>query len=284
MEPCTDSAPKTLPEAPQIGKGVNTKKLFLALPIYHAVEPSFWSSTLNMVGAFKAKNPGFDVDIVPLVGDSLVSRARNTLTRMFMETDCTHLLFIDSDLTFSPEQIIRMMSHDLDVLGGLYCKKQDGPNAELVINACADPIEINSGPSDGLMTVRYVGTGFLLVKREVFQKMIEKWPDIAYKEDPDHTKTAWDIWHTGVYDYAANGYPNDWPRRYLSEDWWFCQRCQDLGIKVWVDRRISLKHTGSIAFPLKHQEEKLMVHKPISKSPSLSRDVTMDVKPAEVPA
>jgi hypothetical protein len=201
-----------------------------------------------------------------------------------MESDCTHMLFIDSDLTFSADQVIRIMGHDADVVGGLYCKKQDGADAELVINTSVPYEEINSGPMDGLMTVRYVGTGFLRVTKAVIQQMIDKWPEIAYKEDPDHKKTAWDIWHSGVYDYQANGYSNDWPRRYLSEDWWFCQRCQDLGIKVWVDRRICLKHTGSIAFPLKHQEEKLMQHKPISESPTLSRNVTIEVPPVEVPA
>lgn len=271
------------PEPQKVGSG-NQKKLLLALPIYGSLESRFAFSLIEAIGRFTKSNPGFDVQMTPLIGDSLVCRARNSLTRLFMESDCTHMLFIDSDLTFSPEQIIRLMSHDVEVVGGLYCKKQDGPDAELVINVCANPIQIDGGTKDGLMTVRYVGTGFLLVEKSVIQRMIDKWPEIAYKEDPDHKKTAWDIWHSGVYDYAANGYPNDWPRRYLSEDWWFCQRCQDLGIKVWVDRRVSLKHTGSIAFPLKHQEEKLMVHRPISESPTLSRETPMVVEPMEVPA
>jgi hypothetical protein len=241
----------------------NKKKLFIALPIYGGIDPGFHASCLNLVRQMTIGNPGFDVDIKHLFGDSAIGRARNTLTRLFLESDATHMLFIDSDLTFSVDHVRRIMEHDDDVVGGLYCKKQDGPNAELVINCCNNPEQIDSGPRDGLMTVRYIGTGFMRIARSVFEKMIERYPEIAYKEDPDHKKTAWDFWHMGVYDYAKNGYPNDWAPRYLSEDWWFCQRCQDLGIKVWADRRIGLKHAGSALFPLRHQEEKLSVYKPV---------------------
>ena len=234
---------------------VKKKKLFIAVPIYGGVDPNFFTATLKfMRDSIMNPNKKFDVEFAPNIGDSAVGRARNALTRRFLESDCTDLLFIDSDLIYSNEQVELIMSHDDEVVGGLYPKKQQG-DPELVLNTIANPQYKDGGM---MMTVRYIGTGFIRIKRSVFEKMIERWGDeIEYKLDPDHKTTEWDFWHMGAYNYAKNGYQNDWATRYLSEDWWFCQRCQDLGIPIWADRRICLKHSGGAVYPLKYQEEKL---------------------------
>jgi hypothetical protein len=212
-------------------------KLFLALPVYGAMDPWFCQSLLRLM-----ERPPVQVQVAMLVGDSLVSRARNTLTAQFLESDCTHMLFADSDLIFGPDHVARLMSHREPVVGGMYPKKQEGPLA-WVLNAC-DPCP--APQENGLQEVRYVGTGFLRVAREVFERMIFAGSVTAYR--PDHKdQIEYDFWSVGVYKFPGFN-------RYLSEDWFFCQRVLDLGVKVYADTGVILKHSGGAIYPLQSQE------------------------------
>jgi hypothetical protein len=205
------------------------------------VDPLFFQCFLKFM-----KEHQCEVVVDIAIGDSAVGRCRNDLTRRFLESDCTHLLFIDTDLVFSAEQVSRLLSHDVDLVGGFYPKKQEGPLC-WVCNAVDGVAELTES---GLTTLKYIGTGFMLIKRRVFELMIQhEGPKISYVRDGDPTKTVeHDLWHMGVYQYK-NG-----SRRYLSEDWWFCQKWLDLGGKVWGDRHVILKHSGSALYPLKYQE------------------------------
>lgn len=216
--------------------------LFVAIPAYGSMPYEFLRSLM----AFEVEHT-MDASIRLLPGDSLVSRARNTLTAEFLKTDCTHLLFIDSDLVFDAKQVQRLLDHDLDVVGGCYPKKQQGP-LEWVCNIRPG---VETPTSDGLQEVRYIGTGFMMVKRAVFERMMAAHPEIAYRPDPRPTETEWDFWAVGPYQ-DAQGF-----RRYLSEDWYFCQRWLDLGGKVFADTRVILKHVGQAVYPLKTQMAEL---------------------------
>lgn len=218
-------------------------KLFVALPIYGAVDPFFLQSIVQLI-----HQPPCHIQFAPLVGDSLVSRARNTLTAQFLRSDCTHMLFIDSDLIFSCDHIRRIMSHPEPLVGGLYPKKQQGDVA-WVINTHINP----PPPTErGLQEVRYVGTGFMRIARHVFEDMIIGGAVQPYK--PDHAEaTEYDFWSVGVY--PIEGSPRG---RYLSEDWYFCQRWLDLGGQVYADTRIVLKHCGHAIYPLRTQESSFL--------------------------
>lgn len=215
-------------------------KLFIALPVYGAVDPLFTQCLMRVIHGLKVP-----AAVQWCVGDSLVGRARNRLTREFLASDCTHLLFIDTDLVFSPEHIERIASHDLPVVGGLYCKKQEG-HPRLVLNS------FNEGSLDadetGLSPVKYIGTGFMCIKREVFEQIAARWPEDSYLAD-ETNDPEYDFWRVGVYHYA------DGAKRYLSEDWWFCQRVQELGLKVYADPNILCKHHGMACYPLSYQAD-----------------------------
>jgi FkbM family methyltransferase len=209
-----------------------TPKLFVGLPCYQDMPAVFVRCLASLI-----QNPPCSLQVKLAIGDSLVSRARNSLTADFLASDCTHLLFIDTDLIFSSEHISRLLSHSVAIVGGFYPKKQDGDLA-WVCNALLE----NHPPETaaGLQQLRYIGTGFMLVEREVFERMIDG--TIAYRAD--HTgRDEHDFWRVGVYQ-----------GRYLSEDWFFCQRALDLGYHVYGDTRVILKHWGSTSFPLKSQE------------------------------
>ena len=227
--------------------GHETRKVFIAVPIFWYVDPMFFKCALKLQQELNTF--GVHGQFAPAFGDSAVGRARNYLTRLFLESDCTHMLFIDSDLVFGGEQIKRIMDHDEPIVGGLYVKKQEGP-VSLVINGL-DTSTAAERP-DGLMEVKYVGTGFVRIAREVFEKMIEVYGnDIGYKTDDDAKHQEWDFWQMGVYKFT------DGSKRWLSEDWYFCQRAIDLGYKIFVDRHIVLKHSGHALFPLSYQEKEL---------------------------
>ncbi len=220
------------------------RKVFIAIPIMRDPDVHFFHCAMHLQEEMLLK--GVHGQIKDHVGDSAVARARNTLTREFLESDCSHILFIDSDFVFSVDQIKRLMDHDEPIVGGLYCKKQQGLPPQLVLNATFKPCERRP---DGLMEVRYIGTGFLRVAREVFEKMIEVYGDeISYPTDWDNTIIEWDFWRMGVYKYP------DGTKRYLTEDWFFCQMALDLGYKVFADMAVLLKHSGNALYPLDYQE------------------------------
>jgi hypothetical protein len=167
-------------------------------------------------------------------GDSLVSRARNRLAADFMESvDCTHLLFIDSDVVFEPEHIVRLLSHDEAIVGGLYALKTGA------FHWCVDGIL--KPRQDGLVEVRHTGAGFMAVKREVFERMIEAFgPEIGYTAyDCEGGRTEHDFFRVGVFHEQENKVS-----RLYSEDWGFCERARELGYKIYVDPKIALKHIG----------------------------------------
>lgn len=223
---------------------MSPKKIFLALPIDNGAKRA-WERCIHAL----RDNAPCDMVEAEVYGDSLVSRARNTLSAQFLKTDCTHLLWIDSDIIFKPEDVARLASHDVGVVAGFYPKKQ----AELawVCNALAEPAAVD--PTTGLQPVRYMGTGFMLIAREVFERMRNEYPDIAFTPDGKEEETEWDFWQVGVYKFP------DGFRRYLSEDWWFCQRCLDMGIQVHADTRIVVQHIGEVAYPLPDQRHKYEV-------------------------
>lgn len=225
---------------------IGGQRVMVAIPYYGGTPPAFTECLLRLV-----QQPPCNLVIRHCNGDSLVSRARNTLTAEFLDSDCTDLLFVDSDLIFSSDHVWRMISHDADVVGGFYPKKQDG-ELQWVCNAL---VKDDPGPDTrGLQPVRYMGTGFLRIKRHVFEQMIARWGDeIMYHPDHAEHRTEYDLWPVGVYKYP------DGSRRYLSEDWYFCQRWLDLGGQVLADTRVILSHIGHAVYPLQSQRSQLFL-------------------------
>ena len=214
-----------------IGDG---KKLFVALPVYNEMDSFFAQSLMRL----QVDRP-CDLTMRTLVGDSLIPRARNTLVADFLETDCTHMLFIDSDLVFRPDHLRRLMSREEDVIGGFYPKKQQGP-LHWVCNATFKPVECRK---DAVQELRYIGTGFLRISRKAIEEMIAHYGDtIAFRSDHAPYRVEHDLFSVGVY-----------KGRYLSEDWYFCQRWLDMGGKVWGDTSVWLPHIGKVSYPLNTQ-------------------------------
>lgn len=187
------------------------------------------------------------------VGDAAIGRKRNYQAWRFLtKTNAEFLFFIDSDIVFDPVHFDRIVSHNLPVVGGIYFKKS------MKLDPCIEGKIGEEDPVTHLMEVKSTGTGFLCIRRDVFEAirtmMMKECPDnFCYENDPD-PETRWDF-----FPFGARG------RSYRSEDWYFCDLARRAGFKVYVDCSVQLGHIGKTVFPIMRMEHNdvldLLFHK-----------------------
>ncbi len=175
------------------------------------------------------------------VSDSHPGRGRNRAAAHFLATDCAYLLFIDSDIIFNRAHIDTLMENSDAIVGGIYCLKQEEVKPCLQTLPGGGPIAVG-----GVAEVRRIGTGFLRIAREVFERL--KSPAIEYV---NHGRREWDFFRSGVVD-------GEW----LSEDWYFCDDARKAGFNVMCDTRVQVGHEGTIVYPLKLTPDRLTVCPP----------------------
>jgi hypothetical protein len=195
-----------------------------------------WSNT--------ARQLGLDWTVETMTNESLISRARNTLTAKFLHTkESTHLMFIDADIGWEPWHLLVMLDAQKDVIGGLY------PMKSLPVKWCVNGLPgVVEDPNSPLIEVSKTGTGFLLMKRDVFEKLDSHPAVRAFANDIGLPREL-DPYMKTYFDTAVR------EGRYYSEDWTFCENWRDLGGQVWVDKRILLRHTGTYVFDGNAQEQ-----------------------------
>jgi hypothetical protein len=220
---------------------LRTTKVHIAMPCYGGMltESTFMSF---IKWANTARQLGIDWTLETMVNESLISRARNTLTAKFLnQPESTHLFFVDADIGWEPWHLLVLLNRDVDVIGGLY------PMKTMPIKWVVNGFEGAEEGTDGLQEVSKAGTGFLLMKREVFEKL---------KSHPAVKQYKNDIGLDPVYDNHLKTYFDTAVRqgRYYSEDWTFCENWRDIGGRVWVDKRVLLRHSGSYVFCMENQQ------------------------------
>jgi hypothetical protein len=233
---------------------VKKQKLFIATPCYGGMVFQEWvSSTLGLL--YTTLTNGIGCQIILVGNESLVPRARNHLVAGFMASDCTHLMFIDADIQYNPQDVIRLLALNKNVITGAYPKKQD--DCQYVINL---QDEAKADSAQKIVEVKDAGTGFMMIKREVFTDMFENHPELHYETDYEGTGFA-HIFGEKITDpetvsklkknlfslFDTMHEPED-KNRYLSEDYTFCRRYQRLGGRIWLDTTIPLNHIGKKIF------------------------------------
>jgi hypothetical protein len=225
--------------APQQQQGVPfdfTKcHLHIGMPCYggNVSEPTM-TSLLRFI--LMAQQVGLNWSLDTMVNESLVTRARNNLmAKMMTNKAATHFMFIDADIRFQPESILQMMACDKDVIGGLYPKKALPVN--YVIN-----LKRETKVQGDIFTVDTMGTGFLLFKRHVYEKLCAAHPETKYVDDvglgKQYEPTMYSIFDVQI----------DEKGHYLSEDWLFCRRWSALGGEIWAHGKVLLNHIGHYEF------------------------------------
>lgn len=216
-------------------------KVFIPLICYnHTCNTEWMMSILKLVNS--ASQTGLGMSFYPIFFESLVSRARNAAVAHFLEDEeNTHLLFIDSDIIFEPEDVYRLIQADKDVIAGMYPKKyivwdrlKKDPNAERVDFPIGGEIKVTE---DDYIESNYLPTGFLMIKREAILKLIADHPELKYRNDIDgygfDNDNFYNLFNAGI----RNGI-------YESEDWGFCSLWKESGGQVLIHPDINLKHVG----------------------------------------
>ena len=232
------------PQAGQVQVNVDflrTTKVHIAMPCYGGMltESTFMSF---IKWANTARQLNIDWTLETMVNESLISRARNTLTAKFLDMpEATHLFFVDADIGWEPWHLLVLLNRNVDVIGGLY------PMKTMPIKRVDNGFEGAEEVPDGFQEVSKAGTGFLLMKKHVFEKM---------KSHPAVKQYKNDIGLDPKYDQHLKTYFDTAVRqnRYYSEDWTFCENWRDIGGKIYVDKRVLLRHSGSYVFCMENQE------------------------------
>ena len=188
-----------------------------------------------------ARQLGIEWTVETMTNESLISRARNILAAKFLSNPTsTHLMFIDADIGWEPWHLLALLNHDVDIIGGLY------PMKTLPIKWCVNAVAGAEEKPNGLTEVSKTGTGFMLIRRSVFDKMNQH-PSVRPFRNDVNLPVELDQYLRNYIDTEVRD------ERYLSEDWTFCANWRDLGGKVWVDRRVLLRHVGSYVFDFENQ-------------------------------
>jgi hypothetical protein len=231
--------------------------LMIATPMYGGMCTGHYVAgllgTLN-----KMRSVNVPVYWAQIMNESLITRARNELARLFLEKGFDYLMFIDADISFDGQAVATLMAADKDICVGIYPKKEvdwkkiseaaklgkenlADYGGAFVFNMVGNRAETNE---DGCIEVRHGGTGFMLIKRKVFEDLMPHVPTYrtsSYK-DPvtdDYVKPltheffATSIDHTGAL---------------LSEDYHFCELWRKHGGTIWANPFIKLEHVGTYVF------------------------------------
>jgi hypothetical protein len=235
--------------------------LVVATPCFGGQVSSIYASSIFQLQRVLRSKTNVQLKVLLRDGDALITRARANLMTMFLDDPtATHFLFVDADIGFEPDQVFRLIESGADVVAGVYpikrvnwekarraieTKRTDLPSASLdYVLEINDPDHV--AVVNGFTRVRYAGTGFLMIRRHVFEKMCAH---------PDYASLQFFREHSLD---ALAGSPNRFalfecmidPKTgtYLSEDFAFCKRWTDIGGEIWADLESHLDHVGPAVF------------------------------------
>jgi hypothetical protein len=244
------------------------RKLFLAVPMYGGQCAGMFARSVADLTSLCTQY-GIQLQLYFLFNESLITRARNYCADEFMRSNATHLMFIDSDIGFNPNDVIALLAlqddaSPYDVIGGPYPKKciswekiklavdkgvaDEDPNTlEKYVGDYVFNPKSNQGaiPIGEPVEVSEIGTGFMMIRRRTFEKYQEEFPQLSYK--PDHVRTEH---FDGSREIMAffDCIIDPESKRYLSEDYMFCYNVQKMGLQVWFCPWMQLQHVGTYIF------------------------------------
>lgn len=231
----------------------------VATPCYGgALYYTYVTSLIKLISA--AQSAQMTIDFFYRAGDSLVTRARNDCVAHFLANPIfTHLFWIDGDIGFTPDAAMRLLLSDHDVAAGVYPHKREEWPAEgvpegttrkrfdeLYARYPVNTDEISGSvveltvDADGFMRVSDAPTGFMVIKRKVFDLLIDKYPDYKYNPDWPEGNVPEGGFHYRFFDTMIDPIT----RRLLSEDYAFCRLLQNVGQDIYVDANSNLTHMG----------------------------------------
>jgi hypothetical protein len=247
------------------------RKLFFAAPMYGGQCSGMFARSVADLSAL-CTHYGIQIRFYFLFNESLITRARNYCAVEFMRSGDTHMMFIDSDIGFNAKDVIALLalqdpdddSNEYDILAGPYPKKciswekiktavdkgfadENPSNLEKYVGDYVfNPVQGGSTiPLGQPVEVLEAGTGFMMIRRKTFEKFAAAYPQQMYK--PDHVRTEHFDGTREIMAFFDTPICPD-TKRYLSEDYMFCQWSRKAGMKVWLCPWMSLQHVGMYVF------------------------------------
>ena len=235
----------------------NRVNLVIATPSFGGQISILYAASLLKLQSSLRGYRGVNLKILFKDGDALITRARASLIAQFLDDpDATHLLFLDADIGFEPEQALRLIQCGAEMCAAVYpIKRIDWDRVKSAIDTDRpDPaaasmkyvFEVDNPnavmQAGGFVKVRYAGTGFLMIRRDALERMCVRYPELQFKRDHSSDATASDR-RFALFEcmIAEDG-------TYLSEDFAFCKRWTDMGGEIWADLGSKLSHVGPMVF------------------------------------
>jgi hypothetical protein len=230
--------------------------LVVATPCFGGQISVRYAASLFQLQKALRSHPNINLKIAFKDGDALITRARASLLSQFLDDPTTtHLLFIDADIGFAPEQVLRLIASGAEMCAAVYpIKRINWPQAVAAAGQGRDPASALSyvfevdNPEEvavhnGFVKVRYAGTGFLMIRREALLRMCQRHPELRYARDHSVDALTASENRYALFEcmIAEDG-------TYLSEDFAFCKRWTDMGGEIWADLTSKLDHIGPMTF------------------------------------
>jgi len=253
---------------------LHTSKLYILTPCYGCMcHVNYMCALIKTIETFRLYD--FPLQVEFCKNDSLVSRARNNLIAKAMtDPETTHIMFIDSDITWDPMDIFKLILSEKPLVGGIYPMKHyfwdklvpkpgetKTPVEDMIarkngnsylstiisdeemiqynllrynMNYLSSHISINNN----LAEVRHLATGFMLIHRPLLESMMAEHPKTKYVDDVSFLRPEENKYAYALFDCGVE------EGHYFSEDWLFCHRWTKMGGKIYIDVSISLIHSG----------------------------------------
>jgi len=236
----------------------NTVNLVVATPCFGGQVSAVYAASLFKLQKQIRSYSGVTLKILFKDGDALITRARASLISQFLDDPgATHLLFIDADIGFEPEQVLRLIECGADICAAIYpIKRIDWEKVESIVKAARpnpaaaalkyvfevdDPSAVTE--KGGFVKVRFAGTGFLMMRRDAIERMCSRYPQLRYRRDHSIDAVTESDNRFALFECLI-----DEDGTYLSEDFAFCKRWTAMGGEIWADLGSKLNHVGPMTF------------------------------------
>jgi hypothetical protein len=230
--------------------------LVVATPCFGGQVSVLYTASLLKLQKLVRSYRDFNIKMQFKDGDALITRARASLVAQFLDDPAaTHLLFIDADIGFEPQQVLRLIECGADMCAAVYPIKRidwdrvketvaagrSQPAALKYVLEVDDPNAVTERA--GFVKVRYAGTGFLMIRREALERMCAHYPQLKFKRDHSIDAATESDNRFALFECMIGK-----DGTYLSEDFAFCKRWIDMGGEIWADINSRLQHVGPTTF------------------------------------
>jgi hypothetical protein len=247
--------PRLQSPATSSSAGIN---LVVATPCFGGQVSVVYAASLLKLQQHLRSRHGISLKVMFKDGDALITRARASLVSQFLDdAAATHLLFLDADIGFEAEQVIRLIESGADMCAAVYpIKRIDWDKVKKTFEtAHPDPssaalkyvFEVDDPSAvierSGFIKVRYAGTGFLMIRRQALEQMCAHYPHLQFKRDHSVDAATASDKRFALFECMIGD-----DGTYLSEDFAFCKRWTDMGGEIWADLGSKLSHVGPMTF------------------------------------